>query len=661
MAQRILIIEDDNGSSLVLKSRLEAQGYEVVTSDSGTKAVASLREHAFSAVLISDELTRGIDALEVLRRTRAMPELAALPIFFYHQRAGLPAQPAKAYELGASGYLAGDELPTLEHELRYQLRVRSRLQELIDGLRTAHEQLRKQSEGRSSEGGPGRDSSEHQAALRELAHARPDGALIVDAEGLVVFADRGACDLLGARLEGRHLASLVPGSGLEAFVRDAHIEAREGCRFELPARKGRAMRSLTATVVPLLALPGSQGQVRKVVLLGDLQRRRLAAEALRVDEPSLVRAQMGALVEAARRIYHPGAWVGDGKRVTELRAWLSAALRNDEPVLIQGSGGTGKRTAARTLHYHAARTGPFLELQAKGIAEETLEAELFGVGRPTSNGASANHGNGNHADRPGCLHLAQDGTLYISEIDALPLALQQRLLSYLQSGSFTRRGATRPERSEVRIIASTSADLSALCHSGAFLPELAERLASHMILMPTLAQRPEDIGPIAQQLLCMHGADRGVRSIQEDALALLRAHAWPGNLRELDDCIRHAVCHAHDGAIVAESLPRGLRESAEKLAQRDLVPMRRPEGPRIEGTHTSQTGLVPTGAGSPAKPRELRPWDITDEDPLSLDLYEKKALLRALSVADNDKLAAAKLLKLGKSTMYRKLKRYGIP
>ncbi len=667
MAVRVLIVEDDSGSALVLKSRLEAAGYEVTLADSGTKAITVVREQTFGALLISDQLKRGLDAMECLRRARSTPELAVTPIVFYHQRSTLPTHRVKAFEAGVCAYVIGEELDTLEQELRYHLRVVGRLQELHDGLRTAHEQLRKVGDGRNgAEGAGARDSSEHQAALRELAHSKPDGALIVDAEGLVVFADRGACDLLGARLEGRHLASLVPGSGLEAFVRDAHIEVREGCRFDLPARKGRAQRSISAVVVPLLAPQGQNAHVRKVVLLGDAHRRRLAAEALRAEDPSLQRAQQGPLIEAARRVYAPAGWIGSSRLVVELRQWLQAAMRDDAPVLIQGMSGTGKRTAARTLHYCATRTGGFFEMHCKGCTEENLDIEIFGHAR-----------NGSAAERPGLLHLAQDGTLYISEVDTLPLPVQQRLLQYLQSGSFTRRGGTRSERAEVRLIASSNADLSALCQQGRFLSELAERLAAHVIELPTLTQRLDDMELLVKSLLSQYGAHRGIHGIHEDALALLRAHSWPGNLRELEDCIRHAVEYALDGAIALQSLPRSVRDAAERNLPRisagqasrqvaseaagaSLVPMRRPEG-RIEGTHTSQTGLATAGAGSPGRTREVRPWDINDEDPVSLDLYEKKALLRALSEADGDKLVAAKRLKLGKSTMYRKLKRYGIP
>ncbi|MFM7282689.1 MAG: PleD family two-component system response regulator, partial [Planctomycetia bacterium] len=98
MAVRVLIVEDDSGSALVLKSRLESSGYEVVLADSGTKAITVVRELAFGALLISDQLKRGLDAMECLRRARSTPELAVTPIIFYHQRAALPTHRAKAFD-----------------------------------------------------------------------------------------------------------------------------------------------------------------------------------------------------------------------------------------------------------------------------------------------------------------------------------------------------------------------------------------------------------------------------------------------------------------------------------------------------------------------------------------------------------------------------------
>ncbi len=658
----ILVLEDDSGDALVLKSRLASQNYEVVLADVGARALVFAREQHFRAILVSSRLKRGIDVIETCRRLRAVPELNLVPILVYHQENGLPENCVRVFEAGANALVVGVELPTLEHELLHALRMSARVQELTDALRSLHgESRRAPSERPRSEPDTGRhETAEQLGALRELAQGRPDGMLVVDAQGTVLHADRGACELLGSRPEGRHLGSLVPGCGLEAFVRDAQIETREGFRFDLPARKGRSLRALTATVVPLVAQPGTSELPRKVVLFQDTLRRRIAAEALRTHEPGVPRVELGPLLEAARSVYRPSELRGSSAAMRELREALLRAMPCREPVLILGEPGTGKERVARTLHYSGVTTGAFLHLRCVGVSPESLEVEIFGSAR---NGAQ-----GQLHDRPGLLHLAQDGMLYLEEVAELPLALQKRLLQFLQTGSAVRCGSTRPERLEVRIVASTSRELTPLTQSGAFLTELAERLAATVFTLPPLAARKEDLQELLGHMLDRFGADRGIREIAPEALRVLHEYRWPLNVRELEDFLERACASAarrgRDGLLRIEDLPHELQQLSEELPPCDLVPVRRPDAERVEGTHTAGTGLratEPRGVLNVPSYRELRPWDITDEDPVSLDLYEKKALLRALSVVDGDKLAAAKLLKLGKSTMYRKLKRFGIP
>jgi DNA-binding NtrC family response regulator len=469
----ILVLEDDSGDALVLKSRLATQEYEVVLAEVGARALALVRERPVRAVLVSARLKRGLDAIEVCRRMRAVPELNLVPILVYNQENGIPENCVRAFEAGANALVLGTELPTLEHELLLALRMSARIQELTEALRTFHDQPRRPQGERARgehEAAAGRETAEQLGALRELAQGRPDGMLLVDSQGTVQHADRGAIDLLGSRPEGRHLGSLVQGCGLEAFVRDAQTETREGFRFDLPARKGRGPRALTATVVPLVVQQGASELPRKVVLFHDTLRRRIAAEALRTQEPGIPRVEQGPLLEAARSVYRPSELRGSSPAMRELRAAVARATSCREPVLILGEPGTGRERVARTLHYSGVTTGAFQHLRCVGISPENLESEIFGSAR--------NPARGLQHDRPGLLHLAQDGLLYLDEITALPLPLQRRLLEFLQSGAAARAGASRSERLEVRIVASTGRELAPLCKSGAFLSELAERLAA---------------------------------------------------------------------------------------------------------------------------------------------------------------------------------------
>lgn len=657
---RILVIEDSSGDARVLKSRLAVQNYEVVHAEGGAQALALAREQGFGAILVSARLKKGLDPIELCRRLRGMPELDWVPILFYSEENGMPESAVRAFEAKANGFVVGSELPTLEAELRQALRMRARMQELTEALRTLQEQLRRPGSERArgeAEASNGRETPEHQAALRELAQGRPDAMLLVDSDGTVLHADRGACELLGARLEGQHLGHVLPGRGLEAFVRDTQNETREGFRFDLPARKGRGVRAMTATVVPLVAPPGQHELPRKAVLFQDALRRRIAAEALRTHEPGISRAELGPLLEAARLVYRPADLRGSTPAMQALRTNIARIRQGCGPVLILGERGTGKERVARTLHYGGSTTGAFVQLRCVGLSPESQESEIFGLVRQPARG--------HLHDRPGLLHLAQDGMLYLDEVAELSLELQARLLNFLRDGSVCRAGTSKPERLEVRLVLSTERELPALCQAGRFRRDLAEELARTQIELPALRTRKDDLEELLAHGLARFAPEGGVE-IAPETLRVLHEYDWPGNVQELEDCLEFSCARAlaRDGNLRIDDLPRALQDFSGELPQRDIVPVRPPDGAPLGGTHTASTGLRSTPArGVIQVPsyREIRPWDITDDDPVSLDLYEKKALMRALSVVDNDKLAAAKLLKLGKSTMYRKLKRYGIP
>ncbi len=633
---RLLLIEEDSGRRMILRSRLSEAGYEVAVAESGATGLVEARQSAPNFVLIQTRLTGGIEGREICRRIRAMPECAGSAIVLLDELEAGPEEVVRAYEAGCDAYATRNAMPALEQCLRALARHRQRIEDLCMPPRARTEAQRRATE---SEVAPGAD---HAAALRELASGRPDGVLIVDADGLVRHADRAACELLGTRIEGSHLGSLVPASGLEALVRDARSEGRDGLRFELPARRGRGPRTLVAVVAPLLLQPNQDGPALRVVLLQDALRRRLAAEALRTHEPGIPRAEAAALVEAAREIYGVGSLLGDSAAVQHLRTEVRRCVGQSEPVLLVGERGTGRARIARILHYSGPATGPFLVARCTAFSPETLELELFGTAR----GAG---------DRPGLLHLAQDGTLYLDEIGELTEPLQARLSAFLKEGRVVRNGTSRSEHLDVRIVASSSAPLGT---AGRVLPELQRAFAASTLELPRLADRREDVPALAQALIHKYGAARGVQALSEAATAALCAHAWPGNLPELEAALERACAHAHGPIVGVDDLPRALRDLAPPGARDELVPRRAPAGSEPAGTHAvaglPAREIVPQPRAAPGS----RPWESLESQPVSLELYERMALMRAIAECGGDKLAAARLLGLGKSTLYRKLKKY---
>lgn len=659
---RLLVIDEDSGRRLILRSRLTDAGYELVVVENGARGLIEARNGAFDAVLVDARLATGVDGCEVCRRLKAIPERALVPVVVYVDDASGSEEMIRAYEAGCDAFVARTDLPALEHVLRVLARQRARVEELNGTILALN--AAKNVSGASSTVAetPRRTSSieadsalaaEQIAALRELATGRPDGVMVVDADGLVRHADRGACELLGSRIEGAHLGSLVPASGLEASVRDARVEMREGHRFDLPARRGRPARAMTAVVIPLLAQARDSGPPLRVVELHDTARRRIAGEVLRVLEPGISRAEAAPLVEAAREIYRPCALVGSSAQAVKLREEVTRATAHHDPILLRGERGTGRGRAARTIHWSGTSIGPFVEVRCGAHAEVELEIELFGAARTPRS-----------LERPGHLHLAQDGTIYLEEVGELPLSLQERLLRFLETGQLERRGAQRAERLEVRVIASTSTVLEGAVAEGKFRADLLERLSRHEIDVPKLADRMEDLEALALSFVERFGGGRGLRDLAPAALEALRLHRWPGNLAELASCLERATARARPPTVVVEDLPRTLRDSGSGDSRGELRPRPAPRNDAMPGTNsvpglpTREITPVPRPPNAPNPPQ---PWDVPPDEPVSLELYERLALIRAIAQHGGDKMAAARMLKLGKSTMYRKLKRYGIP
>ncbi|MCB9914673.1 MAG: sigma 54-interacting transcriptional regulator [Planctomycetes bacterium] len=648
---RILVIDDDPGNRLVIKSRLSDLGYEVCLTENGAEGLVEARNLGCDLFLVAAGLGAGVDAVEVTRRLRSMPETGATPIVVYSHLPASQEEMARAYDAGCDAFVPKQELPVLEHVVRVQLRAKAMLEDLSEQNRVLDQhnrRLREESQRNADRETSVSEGGESLLVLRELATSRPDGVLLVDGDGFVRSADRGACEIFGNRIEGKNLGSLAPAAGLEAFVRDARSEVRDGFRFDLQALGGRSARSLSASVIPLITKPGGGERVFKVVLLLDAGKRRIAGELLRITEPGVPRQQLGALLEAARETYGVHALAGESSGVRGAREMVDHFARKRRPVLVTGERGTGKTRVARTLHYAGPFTGPFLKLCCSALDPASLERELFGYVKGAFEDAKD--------DRPGLVHQAADGTLYLEELTALPAELQQKLRVMLQEGVVRRVGSERAEKVEVGVVASTSADVQAALDEGRLSRELFDLFTEHQVHLPSLIDRPEDVVPLASLFVTRYGRPRGVRLITEDAVDLLMRYEWPGNVREFEDCIRDACAAAPGAEITAACLPPALHDGGDGLMQRELKPVARPAA----ATNEPIPGGVPVPSASAAALRRKQPWDINDDDPISLDLYERKALLRALNHVGGDKLAAARLLKVGKSTLYRKLKRFDI-
>jgi len=220
----------------------------------------------------------------------------------------------------------------------------------------------------------------------------------------------------------------------------------------------------------------------------------------------------------------------------------------DIPVLINGPTGTGKEVLSRFIHHRSARREkPFIAVNCAAIPEAMLEALLFGHQKGAFTGATASG--------EGFFRAADGGTLLLDEIAEMPLALQAKLLRALQEGEVVPVGATTPVKVDVRIIACANRDLPLEVEEGRFRADLYYRLNVFPLALPALRERPADIAPLAFMMLLRH-CPEGTRLpwISDAALALLNAHGWPGNIRELENVMRRALVLAAGGRIEPEHI-----------------------------------------------------------------------------------------------------------
>jgi two-component system NtrC family response regulator len=221
----------------------------------------------------------------------------------------------------------------------------------------------------------------------------------------------------------------------------------------------------------------------------------------------------------------------------------------DAPVLILGESGTGKEMAARAIHQRSNRQkGPFVAINCGAIPETLLESELFGHEKGAFTGA--------HVQRKGRIESANDGTLFLDEIGEIPMALQVKLLRFLQEQTVERIGGRQPISVNARVVAATNVDLKKAMAENAFREDLYYRLAVVQVTLPPLRDRDRDIHLLAHFFLKQFAAQMGklALSFDQEALRAINKHTWPGNVRELENCVRRAVIMSEGNKITAADL-----------------------------------------------------------------------------------------------------------
>src|SRR5215831_5971748 len=335
-------------------------------------------------------------------------------------------------------------------------------------------------------------------------------------------------------------------------------------------------------------------------LRGKLER---VARSIEIDQENRV------LREQLRSRPGFGGLIGLSAKMQRVYRLVEKVSGHNYPVLILGESGTGKELVARSIHFSGERANrPFVPVDCSALVPTLIESELFGYVKGAFTGA-------NHS-KIGLMEAAGNGTLFLDEIGDLPVDLQAKLLRALQEREVKPVGSTERVPISTRVIAATNRDLEAAVRNGQFRQDLFFRLNVVQIKMPPLRERKTDIPLLVNSFLeKFSDARQEPRTISEDAMIHLTAYDWPGNVRELENAIERAVALGSGPILHVGDLPSNLQYGAvERMPHSDEL--------------------------------------------VSLDEMERRAIVRALREAGGDKLAAARRLGIGKTTLYRKLKQY---
>jgi DNA-binding NtrC family response regulator len=476
-------------------------------------------------------------------------------------------------------------------------------------------------------------SAEHLDPMRGLLHV-----LVVDDDEAI----RKAC------------CKIVAGMGFAVVGADSATEARAILKHQridlllldlkLPGGGGlplleqvKTLHPDTAVIVMTAFATVSSAVEAMRIGAGDYLTKPFALEELtmvleRAAQLHTIDVQSRLLRERLRTQQGMGGLVGHSPEMEKLYRILSKVAYSTHPVLILGESGTGKELVARSIHFNGPNAAkPFVPVDCGSLVPTLIESELFGHVKGAFTGADR--------AKEGLLSSADGGTVFLDEIGELPLDLQAKLLRALQEKEVRPVGATVSKPISARVLAATNRDLAGMVEQGRFRKDLYFRLNVVNLRIPPLRDRRGDIATLAMHFLEQRQKESGVElTFSDETLRVLGEYDWPGNVRELENAIERACALSSGPVLHMGDLPTQLQD------------FRMQRGPVIAADDEDEMGLD----------RAMRGETTGKGGIVSIAEMEKKAILGTIRQLKGDKLMAAKLLGIGKTTLYRKLKEYGI-
>jgi nitrogen regulation protein NR(I) len=374
-----------------------------------------------------------------------------------------------------------------------------------------------------------------------------------------------------------------------------------------------AVEALKIGAFDYLTKPFDKDEVRQVVAKA-LKTRALADEEATSEAKDIPGARFGI--------------IGQSAGLTDLYSVLERVADSPTTVLVTGESGTGKELVARALHDHSSRrTKPFIKVNCAAIPKELIESELFGYERGAFTGAVSS--------KPGRFELATGGTLFLDEIGEIPVEMQVKLLRALQESEFERVGGIKTIRVDVRLVAATNRDLKKLISQGAFREDLFYRLNVVSLRLPALRERTSDIPLLVDHFLAKFNdrLKKHVTGVEPEALDLLSAYSWPGNIRELENVMERAVLFCDAQRLRADDLPAELRGVTTSLPP---------------PSDASADMALPAEGG------------LKEHVKVAMSRLERDLVSRALKQTNGNVTHAARLLKISRKGLQLKMKELGL-
>jgi transcriptional regulator with PAS, ATPase and Fis domain len=436
-----------------------------------------------------------------------------------------------------------------------------------------------------------------------------NGALVTNPDGYITKFNRPYAEFMEIEPEdmiGKYVVDVIDNTRM-------HIVAKTGEPETMIIQRIKG-KDIVVQRIPIK----KNGQVIAVfgqIMFKGLKEVRSLARSLEIME-SKVKLYEKELRSLRKTRYSLQSIKGTSSAMTRLREEVRKAAEHNLPVLISGESGSGKEVVAQAIHSESARRhNPFVRINCSAIPKELFESELFGYAKGAFTGALSE-------GKPGKFELARGGTIFLDEVGEMPLEMQPKLLQVLEEKVFERVGGTEPIFAECRVMAATNQNLEAMLAKRLFRGDLFYRLNVFRIHISPLRSHPEDIKPIADFLLEQISEEfKGGRyHLNPDAMEMLQNYDWPGNVRELNNVLERTLALIDGKRIRAEDLPFFLKTNRSSSSKGDR-------------------------------------WDLKG----ILSQAEKRVLIDALSFTKNNKAKSAKLLRVDRAALYRKMQKYNIP